>query len=132
MAISPPYQSTGITISMASTTFDREILDVTPPGESVEDVDTTHQGTTGTATYEPAEIKEGNELEFVVHSEPDDSVPVGVEDTFTIDFPPSAGGAEWTFEGYISNEDPDAPFRDKLTTTITVKVSGTRTQTAST
>ncbi len=132
MAISPPYQSTGITISMTSTTFEREILDVTPPGRSVEDIPTSHQGTTGDATYEPAVIAEGNELEFVVHMEPDDEVPVGVEDTFTIDYPSSAGGAEWSFEGYINNEDPDAPFRDKLTSTITVKVTGNDTKTAST
>lgn len=124
-----PYKSTGITISMKNNAFDREITDVTPAGESVDTIDTTHQGTLSVADYDPDPIKEGGELEFTVFAEPGTSVPVAVEDTFVVDYPAAAGGSTVSFDGFITGEEPDAPHRDNITSNITVQVTSEKTRT---
>jgi len=123
-----PYKSTGIEISMRTNAFSRNITDVTPAGETVDDIDATHQGTSVVAVYDPGPIKEGGELEFGVHGDPSQSVPVGVKDTFIISYPAAAGNTDVSFDGYIKGEDPDAPHRENITNTITVQVNTEKTR----
>jgi len=114
--------ATGITITFGTSEFTAEILDVTPPGMSREAIETTHQGTTGQKTFMPADLYDSGELGFDIHFNPDTSPPIGsAAETITITFP---SGATWAFTGFMTGYAPSAPLEDKMTASVTVKVTG--------
>lgn len=114
--------SVGITIAFASSGFTAQILDVNPASPTVDDIQTSHQGTTGGHTFVAADLVDNGEMSFDIHFNPDTTVPVGgANETITITFP---AGATESYDGYIKSATPAAPLNDKMTSTITVKVSG--------
>lgn len=116
--------SHGITIVFGTSGFSGEITDVTPPGTTRDTIDTSHQGTSDFMTFIPSALADNGELTFTVHYNPDTEPPMtesDVAETITITAP---SGATWAFSGFMSGYEPDAPHLDKMTASVTVKVSG--------
>jgi len=125
-----------LTLATSATTF--EIMEGSKDASSVEEIDTTHVGTTGGyRTYIPGEIIEGGSYNFTVIFDPDagETDFVGVSQTITITYPvPSGGstGATWAFTGFVSEFGQELPLDDKMTAEMKIKVAGQITQTDST
>jgi hypothetical protein len=114
----------GITITFATSGFEGEILDVTPPTSSLADIKTSHTKTTGsTHTYVPGDLVENGALTFDIAFEPTDPPPIDADpEVITIAIP---GVGSEVFTGYINNVAPRAPMEDRMVSSVTVKVSGT-------
>ncbi len=100
-----------------------EIVDVTPPGSEVDDIDTSHQGTTTVRTHKAAPLKENDELVLECHEDPTNYPVVG------------AANEEWgltcpdasvqTFDGYVkAHKAASHTLANKTMMTITIKVAG--------
>ena len=114
--------ATGITIVFGTSGCSAEILDVNPPSLSRESVEVTHQGTTGGKDFIPADLYDAGECSFDVHFNPDTAPPIDeAAETITITFP---SGATWAFSGFLTGYEPKAPLEDKMTATVTIKVTG--------
>jgi len=113
---------TGITIAFGTSGFSAQIMDVTPPGQERESIETSHQGTVNGKTFTPADLYDPGGLEFEIHFNPDTVPPIddAVEEII-ITWP---AGATWTFDGFMTGYAPSAPLNDKMVATVTVKVSG--------
>lgn len=95
----------------------------TPPDTTVDDILTSHQGTTTAHTHAPADLLENGSCTLNVNYEADNIPTVGVEDeTFTLTAP-DAETQIWT--GYIQSYTPDAmELNTKETAVVVIKVSG--------
>jgi hypothetical protein len=113
-----PQESTGLTISF--TGFTADIIGLTPPTTTVDDLETTHMGTTGYRTYIAGVLKEGGALEAEILWDPDVEPPFGVIDTLTLTF---SDGGTLVFDGYINSESPSAPIRELMKATVSIKVA---------
>lgn len=134
---------TGTTIGFGTSGFSLELLDVDGPGLSREFVETSHMGTAapgagqmGNKTFLPKRQVDPGELTFECHLDPDVIPPIhAAAETITITFPLPAGGATaatWACSGFITSYEPSDPMEDKMTVSITVKLTGPITVTAST
>jgi hypothetical protein len=112
----------GITIAFDSG-FLAEIIDVTPPAVSREAIDTSHTATTnGKMTFMPSDLIDGGELQVEIHFVPSEVPPISsAAETVTITF---GSGTTWAFSGFLTNYEPAAPIDDRMTATVTIKVSG--------
>ena len=115
--------STGLTIGFGTSGFTAQILDVTPPPLTREDVDTTHQGTTGARTKMPVDLYESGDLEFDIHFRAGTHPPIdAAAEVVTLTFP---SGTTWIFTGHFKSYVPTAPLEGKMTAHVIVGVSGT-------
>ena len=117
--------STGITIDF-STGFMAEILDVTPPAMSRENVQMSHQGTANWHEFKPAKLADAGECSATIAFLPTEVPPI-LDDpkTITITFPAdTAAGTTWEFEGMLTGYEPSAPFEERMTATVNIKASG--------
>ena len=113
---------TGITIAFGTSAFVAEILDITGPGLARDSVETTHQGTTDARTHAPVDLFDAGELSFDVHFNPDTDPPIdAAEEEITITWPSTA---TWVFQGFMTAYEPGAPLEDKMTGSVTIKVTG--------
>lgn len=126
---------TGTTISFGTSGFAAQILDVTPPNLAREPIDTSHMGTppagagqVGSRTFMPGDLVDPGELSFDIHFNPDTVPPISdVAETVTITFPLPVGmatPATWAGQGFLTGYEPSVPLEDKMTGSITVKMSG--------
>src|SRR5690606_36383151 len=106
-----------------------EVINITPPSDTVDIIDATHmQSPNGTRDYfegliDPAECSIG--LSFVPGGAADDAIQTwkstgGVKNC-QIKF---ANGVPWTFSGLLTGYEPTVPVDDKMTATLTIKVTG--------
>ena len=113
---------TGITIVFATSAFAAEITDVTGPGLARDSVETTHQGTTSARTHIPVDLFDAGELGFDIHFNPDTDPPIdAATEVITITWP---SGATWVFSGFLTAYEPGTPLEDKMTASITIKITG--------
>lgn len=112
----------GITIDFASG-FCAEIIDTTPPERSREAIDTSHTQTPGGhMTFIPSKLIDNGELQIEIAFHPDTPVPIDQDpEPVTINFP---SGTKWDFSGFMTNDAPAAPIDDRMTRSVTLKVSG--------
>jgi len=112
----------GIGIQFANGFF-AEIIDVTPPNQTREAIETTHTQTPeGWATFEPSDVADAGELQVEMAFHPDSPVPVKQpKESITITFP---SGTTWAFLGFLTEHAPAAPIDDRMTASVTIKVSG--------
>lgn len=114
--------ATGITIDFATTGFEAQILDVNGPSLSRDEVEVTHQGTTGAKRFLPVDLYDAGELTFDIHFNPDTNPQIDADpEVITITWP---AGATWVFTGFITGYEPAGPLNDKMTGSITVKIDG--------
>jgi len=113
---------TGITIVFGTTGFVAEIMDITGPSLARDSVETTHQGTTGARTHIPVDLFDAGELGFEIHFNPDTDPPIdNVVEEITITWP---AGATWVFSGFFTGFEPGTPLEDKMTASVTIKITG--------
>jgi len=133
---------TGTTITLATTGWTAELLDVGGPNPSRESIDTTHMGTTaptgneqGGRTFMPPRFQDPGELTLECHFDPDNPPPVNkAPEQCTVTFPTPAGKttpATFVFTAFVTGWDPTTPLEDKMVANVTFKVSGVITPTAS-
>lgn len=122
---------TTFAISTNGTTFTdvAEVFEVTPPSDSLDTVDATHMSSPnatrefifglrdpGEASFEMAFIP-GSASDVLIQSIRDTRQTV----TCRITFP---NNATWTFSGVLTGYEPAVPLDDRMTATVTFKVSG--------
>ena len=89
---------------------------------SREDIDFSHMETTGGKDFKPSDLYDPGTL--VVTVQFDDTitlVPTPAIEAWTVTFP---GGATFICNGYIKSWGKGVPLEDKMTQTITIKLTG--------
>ena len=135
MAGTPVNKGTGTTIVFATTGFTSELLNLDLGGTSRESIETTHMGTPvssapgfGSRTYIPGCLSDPGEITLELHLDPDKTPPIDAEpETVTITFPLVSGDTTspiWNATAFCNGADAAVPLEDKMTQTITLKVSG--------
>lgn len=101
-----------------------ELLDVTPPGLSRESVPTSHMGTIDAHTFLPTTLYDPGELTIEMAFLPSyASAFLETVGTAVITFP-NSGSTTWTFEAFVTGYEPADPLEDRMTATLTLKVTG--------
>jgi predicted secreted protein len=110
-----------------------EVKSITPPSADVDQVEVTHMQSPGRyREFVSGLIDSGEasfEMNFIPGSTSDQRIfellnlPTGVSRrrSCRISYP---NGRTWTFDGEITGYEPDIPFDDAMTATVTLKVSG--------
>lgn len=106
-----------------------EVFDITPPSESTDVVDATHMGSPNAmrefimGLTDPGEAS--FEMNFLAGSPSEVAILAAraarAARTCVITFP---NRATWTFKGLITGYEAAIPNEDKMTATVTIKVSG--------
>lgn len=117
-----PEVSHGWTITSADTNIgDLDITNVTPPNTSVDSVDSSHQGTTTSMTFEPVPLQDNGELSFDAQYDQEYDPPYGVKSVHQLTGP---SGAVWTFAAFMTGYDPSADHLSLEEVAVTLKVTG--------
>lgn len=111
-----------------------EVFEVTPPNQQTEEVEVTHYGSTGGYREFIAGLRDGGEVTFGINWIPGNETDVILRDlhsagtvrTHRITFP---NGAEMSYSGWIKGFERGSPLDDRMTATITVRVSSNTTYT---
>ena len=130
-----PDNGTGATIVFGTSGFAGEITGFSAPNESRVSIDVSHLASTS-MTYIPGDLVEGGEVSLDLNFNPDYAVPVsGAAETITISYALRSGdstASTWAFTGFVTDHTPSVPFEDRMTATVTIKVSGVVTKTLAT
>jgi predicted secreted protein len=105
------------------------VVSITGPGISRATIDVTaHDSPNGYMEFLGG-LRDGGEVSMEINWEPDNdthqqlitdldsSTPID----YRVEFP---GGATWTFDGILTGFEPSAPHDDKLSASVTFKVTG--------
>ena len=110
-----------------------EVISITPPSANVDQVDVTHMQSPNRYREFIDGLIDGGEASFDINFVPGNSaddriwellaLPPGTNHrrNCRISFP---NGTTWTFLGTLTGYEPDVPVDDKMTATVTFKVSG--------
>jgi hypothetical protein len=105
-----------------------EVTDITPPSDSVDIIETTHMSSPNRTKEFVAGLNDPGECSFDIHFLPgvgDDALiqakrNVGTKANYQIEYP---SGATWTFAGILTGYAPTVPVNDRMTATVTFKVT---------
>lgn len=108
-----------------------EVVSVTPPSLSRDAIDATHSTSPNKWREFIPGLRDGGEVTLEVNFIPSGIGTQTILSTFTsdstvnarINFPDSPV-TTWEFTAFITNFAPDAPFDDKMSATVTFKLSG--------
>lgn len=124
----------GIDDGTTGTVFDTiaEVFEVVPPNQQTDEVDATHYGSTGSYREFIPGLKDGGEVTFSINwvpgNETDEILRTlhasGETRKHKITFPNSA---TMSFDGWIKGFERSTPLDDRMTATITVRVTGNST-----
>lgn len=131
---------TGTTILFGTSAWAGEIVGVNLGGMSREAVNVSHlatalaaAGKVGSHKFIPALLTNPGELRLEVHFDSETLPPLeAVAETITITFPKRVGdsvGPKWAFTGFATAFELGVPLDNKMTGTLTVKISGEITKT---
>lgn len=106
-----------------------EVMEITPPNQQSDDIEVTHYKSPGKKREFIQGLTDPGEMTFGINWIPSDATDVilqalkasGAKRDMKITWP---NGVVWTFNGYIKGFEPTAPIDDRMTATITVRVSG--------
>ena len=99
------YEGKGTTLTAGTSTgFVIEKLQITPPEISIGEIDVTHLANTAWKTKKPASLKEVGVLKAKGHYDPSLTVPLGVNEAWTLTIP--EGGGVQVFYGFLSKWTP--------------------------
>lgn len=118
----------GTAIAFGSTNWTAEIINAVGFGLSRDSIETTHSTTTGGKTYIANDVYEPGELTFDINfdasqaTDPPVSTTTAAE-TITVKW---AGNTahEWTASGFMTNYELTGSLEDRMTASITYKLSG--------
>jgi len=127
--------TTKTTVVFATSGFTAEIMSIGFPSISRESIDTSHFASTlpaqddfGSKTFIPACLTDAGEFTMEIHFNPITTPPIErATESITVTWPLSDGDTTstiWTFDGFVTGEDMTGPLDDKMTATITVKITG--------
>jgi len=112
-------------------TFDTiaEIFEISPPNQQTSDVDVTHMASPNKTREFIQGMVDPGEMSIGINWVPGDATDVilqalktsGAVRSMKITWP---NLVTWTFSGFIKGFEPSAPIDDKMTATITVRVTG--------
>lgn len=108
-----------------------EVVSITPPQLSRDAIDATHsQSPEKWREFIPG-LRDGGEVTLEVNFIPAGIGTTQILNTFNSDDPvnarinfPDSPVTTWTFTAFITSFEPDAPFDDKMSATVTFKLSG--------
>lgn len=112
-----------------------EVTSITPPSDTIDVIDATHmQSPNKTREFVEGLIDPGEcsfDINFVPGGDADTAIQAlkgtGVHN-FRITFAPGDTGAvTWDFAGILTGYEPDVPVDDKMTASVTVKVTSSYT-----
>ncbi len=105
------------------------VTNISGPGLARETIDVTAHDSPDAYMEFIGGLKDGGEVSVDVNYDPadhdvliadfDDTAPRNYKIVF-----PDAGASTWTFAGIMTGFEPDAPYDDKLSASLTFKVSG--------
>lgn len=106
-----------------------EVMEITPPNQQSDDIEVTHYKSPNKKREFIQGLTDPGEMTFGINWIPSDATDVilqalktsGAKRDMKITWP---NGTTWTFNGYIKGFEPTAPIDDRMTATITVRVSG--------
>jgi Lambda phage tail tube protein, TTP len=110
-----------------------EVKSITPPSIDVDQVEVTHMQSPNRFREFISGLLDGGEasfeMNFIPGSTSDDrlfellNLPTGVSRrrAMRISYP---NGVTWSFDGELTGYEPDVPFDDAMTATVTIKVTG--------
>jgi len=110
-----------------------EVISITPPSADVDQIDVTHMSSPNRYREFIDGLIDGGEMSFDINFIPgntdDDRIfellglPIGTSHARNcrVSFP---NGVTWTFVGTLTGYEPDVPVDDRMTATVTFKVSG--------
>lgn len=114
-----------------------EVFNITPPSETIDIIDATHMKSPGRRReFIPGLIDTGEmslEMNFIpggtAETALDAEIGKLVTTNYRITFPDgTTGSATWIFAGFVIGFEPAAPNEDKMTATVTIKVTSTITK----
>jgi hypothetical protein len=113
----------GTTLTFGTSGYTLIITGWNRSGYGVDDVQTSHLGTTGLHTYIATAIIEGGELSLDVQYNPATSITLGgTAQNITLD--PAGSGNTVAFSGYVKSYESSGTVNELMTGTIVVKVAG--------
>jgi hypothetical protein len=127
---------TGASVTFGTSGFNAYVSNISGPNASRDPIETTHLLTTGGKTFIPGDLYDPGEITLDIMFDPSLTVPMFAQEvleTITITYPVPAGlstGATWACSGFVTGHSPTAPLEDKMTASLTIKLSGNITKTA--
>lgn len=106
-----------------------EVYDITPPSDTMDVIDATHMQSPDATREFILGLRDPGECSFEMNFIPGGSGDTAIQEwrtarerrTCRITFPNSV---TWTFSGLLTGYEPAAPTDDKMTATVTIKVTG--------
>ena len=123
----------GTTIAFGTSGFDAYVDSIRWSGENREMIDMSHIGTTGGMPFLPSDMYDPGTLQLDIHHDSDQEPPLtGAMETITVTFPLRSGVTNATFvaTGALQNYEFNSAKREKISASMTVKLSGSPTFTA--
>jgi predicted secreted protein len=113
-----------------------EVLSIGAPSLSRDVVDATHMKSPGRWREYEAGLKDGGEVSVEIQSKPSSAASQALvadfdndaAESYSIEF---SDGSSWSFDGLITGMETSDPLDDKITTTVTFKITGKPTFAAS-
>ena len=118
---------TGTTVTFGTSSFSADILDVNWSGITRETINTSHMGTTDDHTFAAVDLVDNGEISMEIAFVGNLSPPIisnGAAETVTIDWAGASTGYTWAASAINTGFEIGAPLEDKMTGTLTLKVSG--------
>lgn len=125
------YGSTLELSTDGGTTFTEvaEVFDITPPSDNVDVIDATHMASPNATREYILGLNDPGECSFEMNFIPGSAADILIQGirtarervTCRITFPNSA---TWTFSGILTAYEPAVPTDDRMTATVTFKVTG--------
>jgi len=117
------FIGTGTTVSIGGVAI-AEILDVTPPGMSRESIQSSHMGSTIAHDFIPSKLYDGGEVTLEIAFDPNWAVPISAAAQSVVITFPDSGSSTWTFDAFVTGYEPTDPLEDRMTASLTLKVTG--------
>ena len=130
---------TNATLTIGSTAFFTEILDIKHSGMERQAIDTTHLNSTVARSFVPSRLYDAGEttVEMLLNPDTQDAPFTALTQASTsvvITFPVPSGrttGAKYTGTGFLRSFEANVPLEDRMTGTGVIKWTGTITKTTS-
>lgn len=116
---------TGTTVTFGTSGFSADILNVNHDNVNRESIQTSHMGTTGSHTFMPADLVDNGEVTIEIAFVATLTPPIfsnAAAETMTIAYAGSA--TTWSFSAFQITFGNSIPLEDKMTATLSFKVSG--------
>jgi len=127
-------QGNGATFTFATSAFTANITEMSADGETREDIDTSHLGTTLYRTFVPGDLSDGGTYTLTIQFDPEDLADIprkGANETMTLTYAISDSGNTTNgtveFDGYVNSVSNTVEVNALMMADLVIKVAGTPT-----